>query len=93
MMVLLHLIVVGSVHCTLQHDLVLEVALHVVALIIVSGATLIFLITALDILTDLRDTLDFALVVATKESGPCILFVNIWHLWRESCCSLERGWE
>ena len=80
-MVLLHLVVEGSVHCALQHNLVLEVALHVVAFVVVGGATLILFITALDILTDLGDSFDFAFVVATEESGPCILPVNIWHLW------------
>lgn len=44
----------------------------------------------LDILSNLRDSLYLALILATKEQRPGVRTNYVGHLWREGCRRLQR---
>ena len=74
------IIVVINVYCRVQ----LFVSLFI-------AATHTLHPSVLDVLADLRDTLDFTCVLTTKEAGPGVPQVDHREIWRESSSRLDRG--
>ena len=93
MMILLHLVLVGPLHRIFQHHLVAEVAIHVVATVLLCvGRPQVFdggVAAVLDVLAHLRHALHFAFVFSAQECGPGILLLDHRHLGRERCSSLQ----